>query len=57
MAEQLRIAAPDGSEARITISIGVVEWQPGEDFASMLRRADDHLYAAKAAGRNTVRSH
>lgn len=51
MAEQLRIG-----DIRITISIGVVEWKRGELLSSMLKRADENLYAAKAAGRNTIRS-
>ncbi len=37
-----------------TVSIGLVERMPGETMSSLLRRADMALYAAKAAGRNTV---
>ncbi|MDE2467091.1 MAG: GGDEF domain-containing protein [Alphaproteobacteria bacterium] len=40
----------------ITISIGAAQLQPGEDEASLIHRADAGLYAAKAAGRNCVRS-
>ncbi len=39
---------------RVTISLGVAVWRPGDDVASILDRADKCLYAAKAAGRNCV---
>lgn len=38
----------------ITISIGVAQFSPGESTASLIRRADECLYAAKRAGRNCV---
>jgi len=39
----------------ITISIGVARWQHGsDDLESLLGRADEALYKAKAAGRNRV---
>ena len=37
-----------------TLSIGVAELQPGEDWADAVRRADARLYEAKDAGRNRV---
>jgi diguanylate cyclase (GGDEF)-like protein len=41
----------------LTISVGVTAAQPGADTVSAaLRRADEALYAAKAAGRNCVRT-
>ncbi|NLH80854.1 MAG: diguanylate cyclase [Phyllobacteriaceae bacterium] len=40
---------------RITISIGVAEWRPGDGAAVMIERADTCLYAAKRGGRNQVR--
>ena len=40
---------------RITISIGVAEWRPGEGAAALIERADTCLYAAKRGGRNQVR--
>jgi diguanylate cyclase len=39
---------------RITVSIGVAEHQKGESVDDTLARADQYLYAAKAAGRNQV---
>jgi diguanylate cyclase len=38
----------------VTISAGVAERRPGEDAASLLRRADAAMYRAKRAGRNRV---
>lgn len=44
-----------GELPAITVSIGVVEAQPGEaDAGALLSRADAALYQAKAAGRNRV---
>lgn len=44
-------------EIPLTISIGVAERGPGEaSFERLLRRADDAMYAAKAAGRNIVKA-
>ncbi|WP_201830468.1 GGDEF domain-containing protein [Microvirga zambiensis] len=38
-----------------TFSAGISEARPGDDRASILRRADRALYEAKSAGRNCVR--
>jgi len=39
----------------LTISAGVASWPAdGKDFDSVLKRADERLYAAKASGRNMV---
>ena len=37
-----------------TLSVGVAELQPGEDWSDAVRRADAKLYEAKDAGRNRV---
>lgn len=42
---------------RVTASIGIAAYHPGEDVARVLSNADHALYAAKQAGRNRVRSH
>ncbi|WP_243439932.1 diguanylate cyclase [Fundidesulfovibrio soli] len=39
---------------QVTASFGVAAYHPGDDVASLLRRADDALYRAKASGRNRV---
>jgi diguanylate cyclase len=39
---------------RITMSVGVAEFTPGEDIADLIERADSALYTAKHNGRNQV---
>ena len=39
---------------KITVSIGVAEWQRTDDFSATAKRADDLLYLAKQSGRNRV---
>lgn len=52
---------PDGEEVRVTASFGVA-WiheltvEPDGDEMALLKRTDDALYQAKAAGRNRVAS-
>ena len=44
--------------ARVTISVGVASWpDDAGDLAGLIDAADAALYAAKRAGRNTVRGH
>jgi diguanylate cyclase (GGDEF)-like protein len=45
----------DGVTIQTTISAGVALRAPGESFATLYRRADQALYAAKTAGRNCLR--
>jgi diguanylate cyclase (GGDEF)-like protein len=53
-----RVAALDVSRhtpgRSVTISMGVTRVAAGDTLSSLLRRADEALYAAKAAGRNCV---
>lgn len=45
----------EGRTLRVTASAGVAAMEPGVDgLEALLRRADEALYAAKAAGRNRV---
>lgn len=58
VAEKLRALVADSPFSRagqVTASIGLAQWQPHESLDTWLKRADDALYAAKAAGRNRVR--
>lgn len=53
-----RVAALDVSRwapgRQVSISVGVTRLVAGDSLGSLLRRADEALYAAKAAGRNCV---
>lgn len=40
----------------VTISVGVTEYHPGEDFMEFFARTDESLYAAKKSGKNKVMS-
>ncbi|MBB4860227.1 diguanylate cyclase (GGDEF)-like protein [Novosphingobium chloroacetimidivorans] len=52
-----RTFSPDGvNQITIALSCGVAVAQSGEGYEATLRRADDALYRAKAAGRNAVRA-
>lgn len=57
LAEQLRILV-DANEIvgdqSVTISLGVAELRDGESPNDWLHRADEALYSAKRAGRNTI---
>jgi two-component system cell cycle response regulator len=46
----------DGVRLQVTVSIGMATWEAGEPPDLLLRRADDALYAAKAAGRDRTLS-
>ncbi|AZF50611.1 GGDEF domain protein [Pseudomonas sp. R4-34-07] len=45
-----------GVPVTITVSMGVAQFQPGERSDLALKRADEALYRAKAAGRNQVQA-
>lgn len=54
MTKELMRLSTNESLGRVTVSIGVAGWRPGETAQSLIERADACLYAAKRAGRNRV---
>lgn len=56
LAERIRGAIADApcGGVRVTASIGCAGWRPGDTPEALVKRADEALYAAKAAGRNRV---
>jgi len=60
LAEKLRVLISRHTfpvvDQAVTCSFGVAELKEGETVADIIRRADEALYEAKAAGRNCVRS-
>ena len=52
--EELDFTVPD-RPVPLRISVGVATLRDGDDLATLLRRADAAMYAAKRAGRNCVR--
>ena len=53
-AARIKRQGSDETVARVTLSLGVVRHQPGETAHALVERADQALYAAKAAGRDRV---
>jgi diguanylate cyclase (GGDEF)-like protein len=39
---------------RVTVSIGVAQYIPGEEISAFIKRADANMYAAKTAGKNRI---
>lgn len=54
VAERARRAVKRDCGGKITVSVGVASLQPSADAASLLKAADDAMYAAKGAGGNRV---
>ena len=59
VAEQLRAAMevaeiPSAPDLRVTTSVGLARFNPGESVEALLTRADNALYRAKESGRNRV---
>lgn len=54
--EATTVETPAGA-IRVTASLGVSTWQPGESLDSTLARADLAMYHAKSGGRNRVCTH
>jgi diguanylate cyclase (GGDEF)-like protein/PAS domain S-box-containing protein len=52
--EAAAIRLADSKLLKLTASIGVAKWLPGETTEDLFSRADEALYAAKGLGRNRV---
>jgi diguanylate cyclase len=52
--KELKNSKTEATYGRITLSIGVAQYRPGEPLAELIQRADEGLYAAKNAGRDCV---
>jgi diguanylate cyclase (GGDEF)-like protein len=52
--ETERFSPVNGKEVKITISIGVTEYQPKEELSTFIQRADKAMYRSKQKGRNMV---
>ena len=52
--ETERFSPINGKEAKITISIGVTEYQSKEELSTFIQRADRAMYRSKQKGRNLV---
>jgi diguanylate cyclase (GGDEF)-like protein len=49
-----RTYSADGTEIRLSTSIGVSAYSPGHNLEDCIKAADQALYRAKAKGRNQV---
>jgi diguanylate cyclase (GGDEF)-like protein len=57
VAEVLRenpVVLPNGEEALLPFSGGIGRWRPGDDAGTLLSKADEALYRAKAKGGDTI---
>jgi diguanylate cyclase (GGDEF)-like protein len=52
--DQLRLAISEEETAKVTVSIGVTEFSPGEEMERCVKRADMAMYNSKRSGGNQV---
>src|SRR5690606_1883671 len=55
IAHQVREGFESIEQFGTSMSIGVASWKPEMDAEGFVKAADEALYAAKSAGKNTVR--
>lgn len=55
--EAIKITDLKGNVFNITVSQGLASYKPGDDIHSIVSRADNALYRAKAEGRNRVETY
>jgi diguanylate cyclase (GGDEF)-like protein len=53
LVEQSHLAVGPG-DVRVTVSIGATSTRSDDSLATLVKRADEHMYASKKAGRNCV---
>lgn len=54
ISEQMIRDPEEDAEFRVTVSVGVAQWERGIDMLDLIKRADAALYQSKDAGRNRV---
>jgi diguanylate cyclase (GGDEF)-like protein len=54
LVEQSALTLSEGGQLRVTVSAGVTQARPDDTPETVMSRADELLYRAKAAGRNRV---
>jgi diguanylate cyclase (GGDEF)-like protein len=57
VAERIRLHVEKANQARVTVSMGLVEYKEEYDIVSMIRYADRGMYIAKNRGGNRIHVH
>jgi len=52
--ESQKVRGAEGKLVQVTVSLGVAQYQAGDDATKLFQRADRRLYRAKSNGRNQV---